>query len=122
MIFIAADASAGRMSVADLTGAAVAAGAGYYFLSSDENALKVKAAAKEAEAKAKSAVGQGKEAASDVVTKKALTGGDQGFIGLVLDSVETYNHNTKKLRFKLPHLDFITLHCTSNVPVLTRIY
>jgi cytochrome-b5 reductase len=70
--------------------------------------LKVKAVAKEAEAKAKSAVGQGKEAASDVVTKKALTGGDQGFIGLVLDSVETYNHNTKKLRFKLPEEDQVS--------------
>lgn len=88
--------------------AAVAAGAGYYFLSKDENAIKVKAAAKEAEAKAKSAIGQGKDAAEDLVVKKALTGGDQGFIGLVLDKVEIVNHNVKKLRFKLPEEDQVS--------------
>jgi len=32
----------------------------------------------------------------------AFKGGEQGFISLVLDKVEDYNHNTKKLRFKLP--------------------
>jgi len=32
----------------------------------------------------------------------AFKGGDQGFISLVLDKVEDYNHNTKKFRFKLP--------------------
>jgi len=33
---------------------------------------------------------------------KCFTGGDQGFISLVLDNVETINHNTKRFRFKLP--------------------
>lgn len=31
---------------------------------------------------------------------KVFTGGDQGFVGLVLDKVEDINHNTKKFRFK----------------------
>lgn len=31
-----------------------------------------------------------------------MTGGDQGFVSLKLDNVETVNSNTKKLRFKLP--------------------
>lgn len=33
---------------------------------------------------------------------KAFQGGKQGFIPLVLESVETVNHNTKHFRFKLP--------------------
>lgn len=33
---------------------------------------------------------------------KCFTGGDQGFVSLVLDNVETINHNTKRFRFKLP--------------------
>jgi cytochrome-b5 reductase len=30
---------------------------------------------------------------------KVFTGGDQGFVSLKLDNVETINHNTKKFRF-----------------------
>ncbi len=30
---------------------------------------------------------------------KVFTGGDQGFVSLRLDKVETINHNTKKFRF-----------------------
>jgi len=32
--------------------------------------------------------------------EKVFTGGDQGFISLVLDQVENINHNTKRFRFK----------------------
>lgn len=37
--------------------------------------------------------------------KKAFTGGDQGFVSLLLEKSEVVNHNTKKLRFKLPEED-----------------
>lgn len=35
-------------------------------------------------------------------------GGDQGFIDLMLESVEEINHNTKKLRFALPDKDDVS--------------
>ncbi|KAH0565800.1 NADH-cytochrome b5 reductase [Trichoglossum hirsutum] len=38
----------------------------------------------------------------------AFIGGDQGWIGLKLESIETVNHNTKKLRFALPHKDNVS--------------
>ncbi|KAI7278394.1 NADH-cytochrome b5 reductase [Hortaea werneckii] len=38
---------------------------------------------------------------------KTFTGGDQGFIPLVLDSTEQVSHNTKKLRFKLSAEDAV---------------
>ena len=37
--------------------------------------------------------------------KKAFTGGEQGFLSLVLEKSEIVNHNTKKLTFKLPDED-----------------
>jgi cytochrome-b5 reductase len=37
--------------------------------------------------------------------KKAFTGGEQGFISLLLEKSEIVNHNTKKLTFKLPEED-----------------
>lgn len=40
--------------------------------------------------------------------KKALTGGDQGFVSLKLDDVEIVNKNTKKYRFKLPEEDMVS--------------
>lgn len=40
--------------------------------------------------------------------KKAFTGGDQGFIPLVLEKVEVVNHNTKRFRFKLPEEDAVS--------------
>jgi cytochrome-b5 reductase len=40
--------------------------------------------------------------------KKAFTGGDQGFVGLKLESVENVNHNTKKFRFALPEEDHVS--------------
>jgi cytochrome-b5 reductase len=49
-------------------------------------------------------------------SKKAFTGGDQGFISLLLDKSEVVNHNTKKLTFKLPEPDMesgLPVTCTS---------
>jgi cytochrome-b5 reductase len=40
--------------------------------------------------------------------KKTFTGGDQGFVSLLLEEVETLNHNTKKFRFKLPDDDAVS--------------
>jgi cytochrome-b5 reductase len=37
--------------------------------------------------------------------KPAFTGGEQGFLSLLLEKSETINHNTKKLTFKLPEDD-----------------
>ncbi|KAF2801561.1 ferredoxin reductase-like protein [Mytilinidion resinicola] len=48
--------------------------------------------------------------------KPAFTGGDQGFLSLALEKVEEINHNTKKLRFKLPEEDMTSgLHVASAV-------
>ncbi|WPH04827.1 NADH-cytochrome b5 reductase [Acrodontium crateriforme] len=77
-----------------VVGAGALAGGYYYF--SKENP------AKAAELKQK-VVGK---ASPDA--KKAFTGGDQGFISLVLDEVENINHNTKKFRFKLPEEDNVS--------------
>ena len=35
-------------------------------------------------------------------------GGDQGFVDLMLESVEEISHNTKKLRFALPNKDDVS--------------
>ena len=60
-----------------------------------------------------------KEAAAalpGVGVKKALTGGDQGFISLKLEDVEIVNHNTKRFRFKLPEDDMVSgLHIASAI-------
>ena len=83
----------------------------YLFVRDPGAARKAEAKAREAAAKAKAAVGLDK--------KKALTGGDQGFVSLRLDEVETVNHNTKRFRFKLPEDDMVSgLHVAS--AVLTR--
>jgi cytochrome-b5 reductase len=47
-------------------------------------------------------------AGSGVEARKAFTGGDQGFISLKLEDVEIVNHNTKRLRFKLPEEDMVS--------------
>ncbi|KAK3336627.1 putative cytochrome b5 protein [Cercophora scortea] len=65
------------------------------------------------EAKAKEA------AASAVEAKKALTGGDQGFVSLKLEDVETINHNTKRFRFKLPEDDMVS-GVTTTSAILTK--
>lgn len=48
-------------------------------------------------------------------TKKAFTGGDQGFIALKLKEVQPYNHDTKKFIFALPEDDM-----TSGLPVACK--
>ncbi len=68
----------------------------------------MKGAAKDAEAKAKEAVGAGKAKAEGAAIKSAFTGGEQGFISLKLESVENINHNTKKFRFALPEEDQVS--------------
>ncbi|KAL2679405.1 hypothetical protein Neosp_010179 [[Neocosmospora] mangrovei] len=40
--------------------------------------------------------------------RKAFTGGDQGFLSLQLADIERVNHNTKRLRFKLPEPDQVS--------------
>lgn len=47
-------------------------------------------------------------AGTGVAPSKCFTGGDQGFVSLVLDHVENVNHNTKKFRFKLNEEDAVS--------------
>ncbi|KAH9894532.1 ferredoxin reductase-like protein [Xylariomycetidae sp. FL2044] len=75
-------------------GAAVVGGAGYYFLSTP--------AGQKAEKKVESKI------RSSGPAKKAFTGGDQGFISLLLKDVEIINHNTKKFIFHLPEDDMVS--------------
>lgn len=70
-------------------GAAAAAGGAYYFFSGSPAVQKA-------------------EAAVGVAPKKALTGGDQGFVSLKLEAIENVNHNTKKFRFALPEGDMVS--------------
>lgn len=89
-----------------MLGGVLALGAAGYFYASQNPA-----AAQKAEAKVKDAL-----PTSGGEAKKALTGGDQGFVSLQLDGVEIVNHNTKKLRFKLPEDDMVSgLHVASAV-------
>ncbi|KAH6664085.1 hypothetical protein B0J14DRAFT_608403 [Halenospora varia] len=106
----ATEQAAGSSNTAIYAGAAaILAGGGYYFYSQGDNAAKVKTAAKDAEGKAKAAIGQ-------VANKSAFTGGEQGWVGLKLESVENINHNTKKFRFALPEDDQISgLHIASAI-------
>lgn len=49
-------------------------------------------------------------------SKPAFTGGDQGFVSLMLEKSELVNHNTKRLTFKLPEPDMDSgLHVASAV-------
>ncbi|KAL2270019.1 hypothetical protein VTJ83DRAFT_2203 [Remersonia thermophila] len=102
-------ADASKSSNPALYGAAAlaVAGAGYYFLGGSSGA------AKKAEGKVKDAVAE-KLASSEA--KKALLGGDQGWVSLKLEDVETLNHNTKRLRFRLPEDDMVSgVHFTSAI-------
>jgi cytochrome-b5 reductase len=57
---------------------------------------------------------------SGASAKKAFTGGEQGFVSLVLDKSEIVNHNTKKLTFKLPEADMesgLPVACMSICPL-----
>jgi cytochrome-b5 reductase len=89
--------------------ALLAGGGGYYYYSRGGNAADIKNAVNEAADKAKARAG-------GQVAKAALTGGDQGFIPLKLESVENVNHNTKKFRFQLPEPDQVSgLHIASAI-------
>ncbi|KAH7138613.1 hypothetical protein B0J11DRAFT_555320 [Dendryphion nanum] len=48
--------------------------------------------------------------------KKAFTGGEQGFVSLLLEKSEIINHNTKKLIFRLPEDDM-----ESGLPVASAV-
>ena len=56
------------------------------------------------------------DAIAKAPAKPAFTGGDQGFISLVLEKSEIVNHNTKKLTFKLPEDDM-----ESGLPVASAV-
>jgi cytochrome-b5 reductase len=89
--------------------AAALAGAGYYFLGGTP-------AAKKAEEKVKDASGAAAEKLTVGEVKKALTGGDQGWISLKLEEVEIVNHNSKRFRFRLPEDDMVSgLHIASAI-------
>ncbi|KAK3362697.1 hypothetical protein B0T25DRAFT_13181 [Lasiosphaeria hispida] len=96
-----------------VAGAVGLGGAGYYFLSGTS-------AAKKAEAKVKEAAGAAADKVPGVVAKKAFTGGEQGFVSLKLEEVETVNHNTKRFRFKLPEDDMVSGLTTASA-VLTKV-
>jgi len=74
-------------------GALALAGGGYYYYSRGASI---------------SAAPSSSPAASTAPAKPAFTGGEQGFVSLVLDNVEVINHNTKKFRFKLPEDDNVS--------------
>jgi len=97
-----------------LAGAAGVAGAGsYFFLSGTPAAKKAEAKVKEA---ATATADKAASVAPGIAAKKALTGGDQGFVSLELKDVETVNHNTKRLRFALPEDDMVSgLHIASAI-------
>lgn len=84
----------GTNAVAYLLGAAGIGGGLYYYYSGSPASKNVTAA----------------------TAKKALTGGEQGFIPLTLEKVEDVSHNTKKFRFKLPEDDMVSgLHIASAI-------
>jgi cytochrome-b5 reductase len=78
---------------------AAALGAGYFFLTSRQPRADAPASNKEE---------QNVPAQAGNRAVKCFKGGDQGFISLVLDEVETINHNTKKFRFKLDDADSVS--------------
>ena len=78
--------------------AALAAGAGGYYIYSNASATKAAAAAKAAPA----AAAADAAAAAAAPTNATFTGGKQGWVPLEVENVDTLNHNTKLVRFKLP--------------------
>lgn len=82
-------------------GAAAVGGAGYYFTATPSG----KRTAEKAEGEVAKVAG---------TPKPAFTGGDQGFLSLVLEEVEDVTHNTKRFRFKLPEADMVSgMHVAS---------
>ncbi|KAK4155522.1 hypothetical protein C8A00DRAFT_31658 [Chaetomidium leptoderma] len=78
--------------------------------------VSVKPAAKKAEEKVKDASSAAADKLSLGAAKQALTGGEQGWVSLKLEEVETINHNSKRLRFALPEDDMVSgVHVTSAI-------
>ncbi|KAK4128144.1 ferredoxin reductase-like protein [Parathielavia appendiculata] len=77
------------------------AGVGYYFSRSTP-------AVKKAEETVKDTAGAATEKLTSGEAKKALTGGDQGWVSLKLEEVEMVNHNSKRFRFRLPEDDMVS--------------
>ncbi|KAI1420174.1 oxidoreductase NAD-binding domain-containing protein [Xylaria sp. FL1777] len=94
----------GSATLAYVAAGALGAGSiGYYFLNSSSGAE----AGKKAKEELNKAAGP---------PKPAFTGGDQGFVSLVLKDVEVINHNTKKFVFQLPEDDMVSgLHIASAI-------
>lgn len=88
-----------------IAGVSLAALTGGYFYLRRQNPIEGPNAAKQAVSEAVGAA-----------AKPAFTGGDQGFISLVLDKTEIVNHNTKRLTFKLPEPDMV-----SGMPVASAV-
>ena len=66
-----------------------------------------------------------RQTGGDVKPVKCFTGGDQGFVSLVLANVEEINHNTKKFRFHLPEdgsTSGLNVACTTMVPLLVALH
>jgi len=88
----------------------LASAASYYLLRATPAAQKAEASAKEA------ANAVADKVPSLTPAKKALIGGDQGFLALTVQDVETINHNTKRVRFALPEEDMVSgLHIASAI-------
>nr|POE66096.1 nadh-cytochrome b5 reductase 2 [Quercus suber] len=80
---------------------AAAIGGGYYYFSTQGVPKEAKDAANKVQNTVAASAPKGE-------AKKVFTGGDQGFISLVLDEVENINDNTKKFRFKFPESDQVS--------------
>jgi cytochrome-b5 reductase len=96
-----ADPKKGNNTLLYGAAAAALAGAGYYFFSGTPAAKKAEEKVKEASSAAKDKLPLGE-------VKKALTGGDQGWVSLKLEEVEIVNHNSKRFRFRLPEDDMVS--------------
>ncbi|KAK3699131.1 NADH-cytochrome b5 reductase [Vermiconidia calcicola] len=97
----ASEASQGGGNNALLYGGAGAGalGLGAWYLNSGKKPESVAPASKEEEKAVPKKATEG---------SKVFKGGDQGFIGLVLDKVEEINHNTKRFRFKFDSDDEVS--------------
>ncbi|KAL2154239.1 hypothetical protein VTH82DRAFT_2915 [Thermothelomyces myriococcoides] len=105
-----ADPKKGNNTLLYGAAAAALAGAGYYFFGGSTTP-----AAKKAEEKVKDAANTASQKLSSGEVKKALTGGDD-WVSLKLEDVEIVNHNSKRLRFRLPEDDMVSgVHFTSAI-------
>jgi len=85
--------SSSRSTIVLVSAVGITAGASYYFF-----ARNGPTAAQKAEAKTQ----------EPAAVKKALTGGEQGFVSLRLEDVQPVNHNTKIFRFRLPEDEMVS--------------